>query len=143
MITVDQLEYLLRVIPPYFLFGGLALYLFSWIEKKPKIALWGEVLFLIIGIAALIIMLSGMIPSPKTEGLVQKNVEMVIKMLALIFITGLLSAVSLTMRLIRKKTWAPLLLTIFIIALFVFFSSTKLAKVPFQLNVPPTTEQTK
>ena len=143
MISVDQLEYLLRVIPPYFLFGGLALYLFAWIEKKPKIALWGEVLFLLIGVSALITLLSGMIPSPKTEGLVQAHVEMVLKILTLLIISGLLSAISLIIRLVRKKPWNPLVLAIFGLTLFLFFSVTKMSKVPFQLNVPASTEQSK
>lgn len=143
MITIDQLEVLLRSIPQYFLFGGLALFLYSWIEKKTKIALWGEVIFLIIGIIALITMFSGMIPSPKTEGLVQEHVEMVIKMLVMLAINGLFSAISIVVRIIRKKPWNPLVLVVFGLSLYLFFSTTRLAKIPFQLNVPPATEQTK
>lgn len=143
MITVDQLEVLLRSVPAYFLFGGLALYLFAWIEKKPKIGLWGEVLFFLIGVTALVTMLSGMIPSPKTEGLVQEHIEMVIKMLTMLVINGILAAVSVIIRLVRKKPWNVLVLIVFGLSMFLFFSSTRLAKVPFQLNVPPVTEQTK
>ena len=143
MITVDQLEVLLRSVPQYFLFGGLVLYLYSWIEKKTKIALWGEVLFSLIGIAALITLFSGTIPSPKTEGLVEHNVELVIKMLFMLVINGLLSGISLVIRFVRKKPWNPLVLAIFGLSLFLFFSSTKLAKIPFQLNAPPVSEQAK
>ncbi|MDA3928716.1 MAG: hypothetical protein PF541_07120 [Prolixibacteraceae bacterium] len=142
MISVDQLEVLLRSIPQYFLFGGLGLYLYAWIEKKPERGIFAEILFVIIGIAAILVLLSGMIPSPLTEGLVKAHVEMVIRMLGLLCVTGVLAGVSITIRILRKKHWNPLILVIFIIGILIFFSSTKLSKVKFELNVPPTTEVT-
>lgn len=141
MISVDQLEYYLRTVPAYFLFGGLALYIYSWIEKKPKISLWGEVVFVVLGMAAAITMLSGMIPDPKTEGLVQEEIEMVLKMLILIVLTGVFSAISLIIRFTTKKLWKPIIMAVFAVAILVFFVATKLSKVNFQLNIPEKTEQ--
>ena len=143
MITVDQLEILLRSIPPYFLFGGLGLYLYAWIEKKPQRGIYGEILFVIIGFAALMVFSSGMIPSPLAEGIVTEHVEMVIKMIVLLMITGLLALVSILIRILHKKHWNPLVLVIFALAIFIFFSSTKLSKVKFELNYPVEIETTK
>ncbi|MFA9393055.1 MAG: hypothetical protein ACERKD_24825 [Prolixibacteraceae bacterium] len=137
MITIDQLEVLLRSIPQYFLFGGLGLYIYAWIEKKPQRGIWGEVLFVLIGLCALIILISGMIPSPNAEGLVQDHVERVIKMLSFLTLIGLLSSISIIIRLLRKKHWVPLVLAIFALALYLFFNTTGLAKVKFELNNPP------
>lgn len=134
MISINQLEVLLRSIPQYFLFGGLSLILYAWIEKKPQRGIWGELVLATIGIFAVIVLLSGMIPSPMAAGLVAEHVEMVIKMLVLLSILGILSIVSIAIRLIRKKHWNPLVLIVFCVALFLFFSSTKLAKIPFHLN---------
>lgn len=141
MITVDQLEILLRSVPPYFLFGGLGLYIYAWIEKKPARGIWGEILFLLIGLAAVLVLMSGMIPSPQTEGLVADHVERVIKMLTLLGITGLLSAISMMVRFIRKTPWSPLVLVIFALAIYIFFATTKLSKIKFELNTPQAAEQ--
>lgn len=143
MITVDQLEVLLRSIPQYFLFGGLGLYIYAWIEKKPERGIYGEILLVIIGFLSIIVMLSGMIPSPNTPGIVTEHVERVIKMLTLLATTGILSAISITVRLIRKKHWNPLVLAIFALAIYIFFTSTKLSKLKFELNDPVTIETVK
>ena len=143
MITVDQLEVLLRSIPPYFLFGGLGLYLYAWIEKKPERGIYGEILLVVIGILSIIVLLSDMIPSPLAEGIVTEHVERVIKMLTLLSITGILSAISITVRLVRKKHWNPLVMVIFALAIYLFFTSTKLSKLKFELNDPVTIETVK
>ena len=141
MVSVDQLEILLRSVPQYFLFGALALFIFGWIEKKSKYSVIAEILLAVIGIAALIVLLSKMIPSPLTEGLVQEHIEMVIKMLVLLAVTGALALISLSIRIIRKAAWMPLVFITFALALFLFFSSTKLSKIRFQLNTPVTTTE--
>jgi uncharacterized membrane protein len=141
MITVDQLEVLLRSIPPYFLFGGLSLYIYAWIEKKPERGIYAEILFLLIGLAAIVVLMSGMIPSPQTEGLVADHVERVTKMLILLGITGVLAAVSMVIRLIRKVPWSPLVLIIFALGIYIFFATTKLSKIKFELNRPAPVEQ--
>lgn len=141
MISVDQLEILLRSIPQYFLFGALALFLFSWIDKKPKFSIIAEALLVVIGLLSIIVLLSGMIPSPLAEGLVQEHIEMVIKMLTLLSVTGLLAMTSIVIRIIRKAAIKPLVFITFALALFLFFSSTRLSKIKFELNVPAPTEE--
>lgn len=141
MISVDQLEILLRSIPQYFLFGALSLYLFSWIDKKPKLSIVAEAMLAIVGLLSIVVFLSGMIPSPLKEGLVQEHVEMVIKMLTLLTVTGLLAMVSIAIRLIRKTALNPLVFITFALAIFLFFTSTRLSKIKFELNVPASSEE--
>jgi len=140
MINVDQLEVLLRTIPQYFLFGSLSLYLFGWIDRKPLLGTIADALVLTIGILATIVLTSRFIPSPLTDGLIQEHVEMVITMLTLLAINGALAAGSLVLRYFRKKAWNPLVFAIFVLAVYIFFASTKLSKIKFELNVPTQTE---
>ncbi len=140
MITVDELEVLLRTIPQYFLFGATSLYIFAWIDQKQNLSIIAEILLIVIGLISFIVMLSGMIPSPMTEGLVQEHVELVIRMLTLLMINGFLAAGSLVYRLIKKKGLKLLAVVIFILSVYIFFSSTRISKIKFELNVPQTEE---
>ncbi len=136
MITVDQLEVLLRTIPQYFLFGGVALYIFAWMNKKEKLGLWGELVFLLLGLTALTIFLSGTIPSPELPGIVTEHIKKVILILTLFMVLGLLSLISIIIRLVRKKVSRVMFFIIFIFSIIVFFQSTSISKIPFQLNQP-------
>ncbi|MGF7139476.1 hypothetical protein [Roseimarinus sediminis] len=136
MISIDQLEILLRSVPQYLLFGALSLYIFGWIEKKSRYIAIAEGILGLSGISALIVLMSGMIPSPLSEGIESKHIEMVIKMLTILSLSGFLALVSLLVRLIKKASPKPLVLIAFLLALFVFFSSTRLSRIKFELNVP-------
>lgn len=134
MISIDLLEVLLRSVPQYLLFGGLALYLFAWIDKKPLLGMIAEIVFVTIFVLSIVVLLSGMIPSPDTEGLVAEDVERVIKMLLMLAGTGFLGGISLLIRTLHKKAFIPLVVIVFIAGLVVFFQSTKLSRVKFELN---------
>lgn len=140
MVTADQLEILLRTVPQYFLFAGLALYLFAWIEKKNVLGLIAEVLFVVIGLLSLLTMLSGLIPSPLTEGVDGEIIKKVIKMLVITLCSGGLALISLIIRLIRKKGSMILVPIVFVISVVAFFQTTDMSRVHFQLNVPEATE---
>jgi hypothetical protein len=59
-------------------------------------------------------------------------------MLLFFTLIGLLSAISLLIRFIRKKQFAPLLVVIFILSIILFFNATRLSKIKFELNRPTT-----
>jgi hypothetical protein len=141
MVTVDQLEVLLRTIPQYFLFAGVSLYIFSWMDKKARLALAAEFVFVLIGIVSFIVLLSGMIPSPYADGIVEDHIKRVTNMLILFSVLGLLSVASICLRLIWKKVVKVLVVVIFALSLVIFFQSTGLSKIDFQLN-PMEIEQT-
>ena len=131
---IDLLEVLLRSVPQYLLFGALGLYLFAWIDKKPFLGKIAEIVLIVIAILALTVLLSGAIPSPKTEGLIEQDIKNVIQMLLMLAATGSLGGISLLIRFIRKKPFIPLIVLVFVTGLIVFFQSTKLSRVKFELN---------
>jgi hypothetical protein len=139
MISVDTMEVILRTVPGYFLFAALAFFIFSWINKKPVLSMVGEIILIVVGILALVVMLFGYVPSPKTEGMNAEHLKVVINMLLFFTLVGLLSAISLFIRFIRKSQFAPLLVVIFILSIILFFNATRLSKIKFELNRPTTT----
>lgn len=134
MISIDQLEVLLRTVPQYLLFGSLSLYLFGWIERKPILTTIGESVLLLNGILAIIVLISNIIPSPLASGIIQSHIEMVIKMLILFSIAGILALTSLIVRFVFKKHFKPLVFIAFAFAAYIFFFSTKISKIKFELN---------
>jgi hypothetical protein len=139
MISVDVMEVLLRSVPQYFLFGALAFLIFSWINKKPLYSMIAEIILVTISILLLLVFLMGYIPSPETHGMNKEHLEMVIKMVIFFLSIGFLSVISLLIRLFRKKEYSPLVIAIFVLCMVLFFQSTRLSKVKFELNRPTTT----
>jgi hypothetical protein len=139
MISVDSMEVILRTVPGYFLFAALAFFIFSWINKKPVLSLMGEIILIVAGIFALVVLLCGYIPSPYSEGMNSDHLRSVINMMLLFCTIGFLSIISLLIRYIRKKQFAPLLVVIFILSIILFFNATRLSKIKFELNRPTTT----
>ncbi|HPR33732.1 MAG TPA: hypothetical protein PLK12_16645 [Prolixibacteraceae bacterium] len=139
MISIDLLEVLLRSIPQYLLFGALALYLFAWIDRKPLLGKIAEIVLIVTGALAALVLVSGSIPPADTPGLEKENVERVIKMLLMLGGTGLLAAVSIVIRYANKKAFNLLVIAIFVATLVQFFQLTRLSKVKFELNVPEQT----
>ena len=138
MISVDTMEVLLRSVPQYFLFAGLGFLIFSWVNKKPLYSLIAEIILIVVGIMALVVLLCGYVPSPYTKGMNAEHLKLVINMLLFFCFIGFLSIISLVIRYFRKKEFAPLLVVIFILSLVLFFQSTKLSKIKFELNRPTT-----
>jgi hypothetical protein len=138
MITADQLEILLRSVPQYLLFGALALYVIGWMNKKAIYGLIAEILLSITGVVLFTVMVSGLIPSPKTPGINEEHVKLVIRMLLMFSGLGFLSIISLIIRLINKKPFNPLIVAIFILAVILFYESTRISRVKFELNKPQT-----
>ncbi len=138
MISVNQLEILLRSVPQYFLFGALAFYVFGWMNKKVLYGMIAEIILSVIGLVMMIVLLSGVIPAPDTEGINSEHIKMVIKMLLLFCGLGLLSTISLLIRFVNKKPFAPLLVVTFVFAVVLFFESTRISRIKFELNKPET-----
>ena len=138
MISVDTMEVLLRSVPQYFLFAGLGFLIFSWVNKKPLYSLIAEIILIVVGIMALAVLLCGYVPSPYNKGMNAEHLKLVINMLLFFCFIGFLSIISLVIRYFRKKEFAPLLVVIFILSLVLFFQSTKLSKIKFELNRPTT-----
>ena len=136
MISADTLEVLIRSVPQYFVFGALSLFIFGWINRKDLYGLIAEMVLSIVGILSIWVILSGMIPSPKTPGINVEHIELVTKVLIIFSVIAILSIASLIVRLFNKKPFKPLLVLIFVLSLIVFFQSTSLSRIKFELNRP-------
>jgi hypothetical protein len=139
MISVDVLEVLIRSVPQYFVFGALALFIFGWVNKKDLYGLIAEIILVVVGVMSVLVILSGMIPSPKTPGINTEHIELVTKVLLIFSIIALISIVSLTVRFFNKKPFKPLVVAIFVLSLIVFFQSTSISRIKFELNRPTVT----
>jgi uncharacterized membrane protein YozB (DUF420 family) len=136
MVTIDQLEVLLRTVPQYLLFGGVSLYIFAWVNKNPKMAFAADIAMVVIGILAISVIGSGVIPSPKAPGMVEADIKALTLMLTLLSAIGALGIVNVAIKTIIKKNTQILSAIIFAFALIVFFQSTRLSRVKFELNQP-------
>lgn len=138
MISIDQLEVLLRTVPQYLLFGGVSLYIFAWVNKNIKMALWADAIMVLTGLLAIAVIISGLIPSPDAPGIVEAHIKAIIRILTLLCIIGVLGIGNLLVKLIWKKKTQILSAVIFGLALIVFFQSTRISRIKFELNPPPT-----
>ncbi|MBN1767686.1 MAG: hypothetical protein JW842_04175 [Prolixibacteraceae bacterium] len=138
MISIDQLEVLLRTAPQYLLFGGVSLYIFAWVNKNIKMALWADAIMVLTGLLAIAVIISGVIPSPDAPGMVEAHIKAIIRILTLLCIIGVLGIGNLLVKLIWKKKTQILSAVIFGLALIVFFQSTRISRIKFELNPPPT-----
>lgn len=133
---IDQLEVMLRTVPPYILFAGMGCYIFSWINKNRKLSIWGDVFFVLAGLFSLWVMIGDYIPSPLADGIVEEHIKKLISMLTLIVILSVASLIDILLKLIWKKETTIMAIVIFLFSLVVFFQSTKMSRVKFELNVP-------
>jgi hypothetical protein len=136
MISIDQLEVLLRTVPQYLLFGGVSLYIFAWVNKNPKMALIADIVVVVIGLLAIAVMTSGFIPSPKATGMVEADIKALILMLTLLSAIGAMGVVNVLLKTFLKKKTQILSVVIFVFAIIVFFQSTRLSRIKFELNPP-------
>ena len=136
MVTIDQLEVLLRTVPQYLLFGGVSLYIFAWVNKNPKMALIADIVVVVIGLLAIAVLTSGFIPSPKATGMVEADIKALILMLTLLSAIGAMGVVNVLLKTFLKKKTQILSVVIFVFAIIVFFQSTRLSRIKFELNPP-------
>lgn len=136
MISIDQLEVLLRTVPQYLLFGGVSLYIFAWVNKNPKMALIADIVVVVIGLLAIAVMTSGFIPSPQATGMVEADIKALILMLTLLSAIGAMGVVNILLKTFLKKKTQILSVVIFFFAIIVFFQSTRLSRIKFELNPP-------
>lgn len=136
MISIDQLEVLLRTVPQYLLFGGVSLYIFAWVNKNPKMALIADIVVVVIGLLAIAVMTSGFIPSPQATGMVEADIRALILMLTLLSAIGAMGVVNVLLKTFLKKKTQILSVVIFVFAIIVFFQSTRLSRIKFELNPP-------
>jgi len=111
------------------LFLGIGLILYGWIEKRDKLILAGHLAFLMIGLLALWILLTGQISVPDTPGIISKQAR------TLAFFKGLgwfslFNALSLLLKLLKLRIHKASLYVLLFFALMLFFMVFNLLQMP-------------
>lgn len=93
----------LTTISQYSLFLGIGLIFFSWIEKKEKLALAGQVIFVLLGFLSLWVILSNTAVVPEANGnLISKEVKILSYFKLSVFFAGF-SLISLLLNIFKLR----------------------------------------
>lgn len=112
------------------LFLGIALILFGWLEKKDKIVIAGQILFLLLGLFAFWIIFFGITNIPISTG------EKITKELKLtsffrgIIILGIVDLVSLLLKSFNLRFQKASRIIVILIALMLFFMVFNILQTP-------------
>lgn len=120
----------LSTISQYALFGGIALILFGWFEKKERLAYVGQAIFIVLGIFAIWILStnnSNFQPNGNTE--IPKEIK-VLSFLKLSVWLAALNIVSLLLRILKNKYYKASLFIIILAGLALFFMIFNLLQSP-------------
>lgn len=114
----------------YSLFLGIALILFGWIEKKEKLIIAGEAVFILLGALSAWVVLAGSgAILPENSGTVSKEVRIMgyFRMLAGF---SALSFCSLLLNLFKSRFHKAVLVVIVLLALALFFTVLNILQMP-------------
>ena len=114
----------------YALFGGIAMILFGWFEKKENLTFGGQVIFILSGIFALWILSSDTISVPAVQG---ANIPKEVKVLSIVKLTIWLSAiniVSIVLGVLKNRFYKAILSVVILAALALFFLIIDLQQIP-------------
>jgi hypothetical protein len=105
----------------YALFGGIAMILFGWFEKKENLTFGGQAIFILSGIFAFWILSSDTISVPAVQG---ANIPKEVKVLSIVKLTIWLSAlnlVSIVLGVLKNRFYKAILSVVILAALALFF----------------------
>jgi hypothetical protein len=114
----------------YTLFGGIAMILFGWFEKKENLTFGGQAIFILSGIFALWIISSGTINVSAIQG---TNIPKEVKVLSIVKLTAWLAAiniVSIVLGVLKNKFYKAALVVVILAALALFFLIIDLQQIP-------------
>jgi len=114
----------------YTLFGGIAMILFGWFEKKEKLMFAGQAIFLLSGIFALWILSTNTINIPEIQG---TNIPKEVKVLGIVKLAAWLAAIniiSIILGVFKNKFYRAALLVVVLAALALFFLIIDLQQIP-------------
>lgn len=111
------------------LFLGIASILFGWVEKKDKIVLTGQLIFLLIGFLSLWILLTDQIALPNTNEIITKQVKVLAFFKGLAWFS-LLNVVSLLLKFFNLRFHRYSLYILLLFALMLFFMVYSIQQMP-------------
>ena len=109
------------IISQWTLFLGIGLIFFSWIEKKEKLALAGQVIFIVLGLISLWVLLTNSIVIPEVIGnTIPKEVKILSYFKLVAFFSGF-NLISLLLNLFKVRYHKFSLYLVVFIGLTLFF----------------------
>jgi len=117
-------------ISQWILFLGISLMLFGWFEKKDKILLSGQIIFLILGVFALWIVCSGQINIPQVS---DPKLSKEIKILGFfkgVIVLAVIDLISLGLRFFKLRFQKAIGIIIILVAMMMFFMVFNILQTP-------------
>lgn len=112
------------------LFLGIGLIFFSWIEKKEKLALAGQVIFIVLGMISLWVLLTNSIVIPEVIGnTIPKEVKILSYFKLVAFFSGF-NLISLLLNLFKVRYHKFSLYLVVFIGLMLFFMVFGILQMP-------------
>lgn len=112
------------------LFLGIALTLFGWFEKKDKILLSGQLLFLLLGLFALWILFTEKIDVPQIIGAnITREVKIISFYKGVVILAGI-DLISLLMKLFKLRFQTVSNAILILVALMLFFMIFNILRMP-------------
>ena len=112
------------------LFLGIGLIFFSWIEKKEKLALAGQVIFIVLGMISLWVLLTNSIVIPEVIGnTIPKEVKILSYFKLVAFFSGF-NLISLLLNLFKVRYHKFTLYLVVFIGLMLFFMVFGILQMP-------------
>lgn len=117
-------------ISQYSLFLGIVLVLFGWMEKKEKLAIAGQVIFLLLGLLSLWVLLTNTIVVPETNGnSVPKEVKILSYFRLAAYFAGF-NLISLLLNLFKVRYHKYSVYLVVFIGLMLFFMVFNILQTP-------------
>lgn len=114
----------------YSLFLGIALILFGWIEKKEKLIIYGQVVFILLGGLSLWMLLTNSgITLPENSTSVPKEVR-IMSYFRMVAGFSVISLISLLLNLFKSRFHKASLFLIVLLALALFFMVLNILQLP-------------
>ena len=114
----------------YSLFLGIALILFGWIEKKEKLVIYGQAVFILLGGLSLWILLTNSgITLPENSDSISKEVR-IMSYFRMVAGFSVISLLSLLLNLFKSRFHKASLFVIVLLALALFFMVINILQLP-------------
>ena len=120
----------ITTISQYSLFLGIGLILFGWIEKKEKLVLAGQAIFLLLGLLSLWVLLTNTIVAPEVNG---NSIPKEVKILSYFKLTAYFAGfnlLSLLLNLFKVRYYKFGLFLIVFTGLMLFFMVFSILQMP-------------
>jgi len=114
----------------YSLFLGIALILFGWIEKKEKLIIYGQAVFILLGVLSLWVLLTNSgVAVPENTNSVPKEVR-IMSYFRMVAGFSVISLISLLLNLFKSRFHKASLFVIVLLALALFFMVINILQLP-------------